>query len=257
MPETIGTPVSEANTKRSRRIVVLTATVDPSVGKVHVVLDNKLERLNQYLENINNLISKSNFSHIVFCENSHYHHDYKSLVDLAHDHGKELEVLSFIGSNEIISVKGKSYGEAEILNYAVNNSIFLKDDNETFYKMTGRIWVDNINKILAESTHDNLFIRWDVRKNEVDTRFFKTQTRFYKENLYPLLDCIDESSSLSIEEVYFNYLKGNPNIYPFKSYPIIRGTCASLGKPYDLGFFKSVYRKLQLKTGLLDLRRCS
>ena len=129
MPETIGTPVSEANTKRSRRIVVLTATVDPSVGKVHVVLDNKLERLNQYLENINNLISKSNFSHIVFCENSHYHHDYKSLVDLAHDHGKELEVLSFIGSNEIISVKGKSYGEAEILNYAVNNSIFLKDDN--------------------------------------------------------------------------------------------------------------------------------
>jgi hypothetical protein len=241
----------------SHNIVVLTATIDPSVGNVHVVLSDKHERLNQYLDNIRNLILKSDFNRIVFCENSHYPHDYSSLETLARQHGKELEILSFMGSNDIIKFKGKSYGEGEILNYAIDNSTYLKNIDATFYKMTGRIFVGNINKILADSRQDDLFIRWDVRKNEVDTRFFKTQVGFYKENLYHLLDLFDESAGMSIEEVYFNVLKGHPGIYSFSCYPEIRGTCASHGRPYDLGLFKSAYRKLQLKTGLLDLRRCS
>lgn len=240
-----------------RHTIILTATVDPSVGNVHVVLSDKHERLNQYLDNIRNLILQSDFSRIVFCENSNYLHDYSSLATLARQHGKELEILSFMGSNDIIKVKGKSYGEAEILNHAVNNSAFLKDDSAVFYKMTGRISVVNINVILDGSRHDNHFIRWDFRKNEVDTRFFKTQVGFFKENLYHLLDHYDESAGLSIEEVYFNVLKGHPGIYSFSSYPEVRGTCASHGRPYDLGLFKSAYRKFQLKAGLLDLRRCS
>ena len=194
-------------------IVVLTATIDPSVGKVHVVLSDKLERLNQYLENIKNLILKSDFNRIVFCENSHYQHDYSSLATLAQNHGKELEILSFMGSNDIIKVKGKGYGEGEILNYAINNSAYLKSNSTTFYKLTGRIYVDNVNKILADSHHDNIFIRWDIKKKEVDTRFFKTQVGFYKENLYRLPDGCDERTGMSIEEVYFNVLKGNPGIY--------------------------------------------
>ncbi len=242
---------------RQHHIIILTATIDPSVGNVHVVLSNRLERLNQYLENIKNLILKSNFDRIIFCENSNYQHDYSDLTLLAQQHGKELELLSFTGSYDIIKIKGKSYGEGEILNYAVNNSIFLKNDNTTFYKLTGRIFVDNINDILANSSQDNLFIRWDVKKNEVDTRFFKSQVGFYKKHLYSLLDKIDENSGLSIEEVYFNKLKGNPDVFSFSSYPCIKGICASLGRPYDLGFLKSTYRKLQLKTGLLDLRKCS
>lgn len=237
-------------------IVVLTATIDPAAGKAHVVLSDKNERLNQYLENIRNMILKSDFDRIVFCENSHYHYDYSSLATLAQLHGKELEILSFMGSNDIIKVKGKSYGECEILNHAISNSTYLKHDDAVFYKITGRIYVDNVNDILTRSRHDNLFIRWDVRKKEVDTRFFKTQVGFYKENLFHLLDSIDEESGLSIEEVYFNALKGNPRIYSFSAYPVIRGTCASLGRPYDLGLFKSAYRSFQLKTGLLDLRRC-
>jgi hypothetical protein len=241
--------------KLSQNIIVLSATIDPSVGNVHVVLSDKLERLNQYLENIRNLILKSDFNRIVFCENSHYQHDYSDLALLAKQHGKELEILSFMGSNDIIKIKGKGYGEGEILNYAVNNSTYLRDNNTSFYKLTGRIYVDNVNRILANSTHDNVFIRWDIKKNEVDTRFFKAQVGFYKENLYHLLDSFDHSPGMSIEEVYFNVLKGNPNIYPFTSYPVIRGMCATLGRPYDLGLFKSVYRKLQLKVGLLDLRR--
>jgi len=243
--------------KFPRNIVVLTGTVDPSVGKQHVVLSNRLERLKQYLVNIRALIMKSDFDCIVFCENTNYDYNYSELEMLAQDQCKKLEILSFMGSNDIIEVKGKSYGECEILNYAVNNSVYLQENNCTFYKLTGRIYVENINKILAETSHDTVFIRWDIRKKEVDTRFFKVQRGFYRENLYRLLDRIDEGAHLSIEEVYFNSLKGNPHIHSFKSYPVIRGICASLGKPYDLGLFKLTYRKLQLRAGLLDLRRCS
>ncbi len=238
-----------------RNIVVLSATIDPSVGKVHVALSDKRERLNQYLSNINNLILNSDFDCIVFCENSLYQHDYSDLTTLARQQGKHLEILSFMGSNDIIMVKGKGYGEGEILNYAVHNSLFLRENTTSFYKLTGRIYVDNINKILANSPHDNVFIRWDVKKKEVDTRFFRTQVGFFKENLSHLLDQCDERTSMSIEEVYFNALKGNPDVYSFTSYPVIKGICASLGRPYDLGFFKSAYRIIQLKIGLLDLRR--
>lgn len=123
----------------SHNIVVLTATVDPSVGNVHVVLSDKHERLNQYLDNIRNLILKSDFNCIVFCENSHYSHDYSSLATLARQHGKELEILSFMSTNDIIKFKGKSYGEGEILNYAIDNSRYLKNDDAAFYKLTGQI----------------------------------------------------------------------------------------------------------------------
>jgi len=242
---------------KQHHIIILTATVDPSAGNVHVVLNNKLERLNQYLENIKNLILKSKFDRIIFCENSNYKHNYNDLAILAQQHGKELEILTFTGSNDKIKIKGKSYGEGEILNYTVDNSKYLQDSNTTFYKLTGRIYVDNINEILADSGHDNLFIRWDVKKNEVDTRFFKSQVGFYKKQLYGLLDKIDENIGLSIEEVYFNSLKGNPDVFSFSSYPCIKGICASLGRPYDLAPWKSIYRKIQIKTGLLDLRRCS
>jgi hypothetical protein len=240
-----------------RHIAVLTATIDPAAGKAHVVLSDKHERLSQYLENIRKLILKTDFDCIVFCENSHYQHDYSALTTLAESHGKILEILSFTGSNDLIGIKGKSYGEGEILNYAIDNSAYLADDRTSFYKLTGRISVENVNAILAGSRHDNIFIRWDIRKDEVDTRFFKSQVKFFKDTLYPLLDSIDERSSLSIEEVYFNALRGNPAVRSFPAYPTIRGTCASLGKPYDLGLFKSLYRTLQLKTGLLDLRRLS
>jgi len=240
-----------------RHIVVLTATIDPSVGNITVALNDKHERLRQYLENIRNLILKTDVTHIIFCENSNYTHDFSDLISLANDHCKFLEIISFTGTNEIIKDKGKSFGEAEILNFAVDNSAYLQDDNVTFYKLTGRIFVENINKILIENCCDNIFIRWDVKKKEVDTRFFKVQTGFYKKNLYRLLDQMNESCGLSIEEVYFNHLKGKTSIHSFQSYPEIKGICASLGKPYDLGLLKSIYRKLQLKAGLLDLRRCS
>ena len=238
-------------------IVVLTATIDPSVSNVNIALNNAGERLNQYLDNIRKIIVNTNVSNIVFCENSNFLHDYSELQTLAEQHGKSLEVLTFMGSNEIIRAKGKSYGEAEILNYAVDNSVLLRGGETAFFKLTGRIFVNNIDEILSSTQYGNIFIRWDMKKKEVDTRFFKVQVDFYKEHLYGLLDCMDEGHGLSIEEVYYNNLKGNPSIRPFAIYPDIRGICASLGKPYDLGLFKSLYRKLQLKAGLLDLRRCT
>lgn len=240
-----------------RCIFVLTATVDPFAGGNQVTMSDRRERLRQYLDNIRALILTPAVTHIVFCENSDYRYDYGEMVELARRHDTVLEILTFMGSNEVIRRKGKSYGEAEILNYAVDTSAWLRDSRDCFYKLTGRITVANLNAILEETGHDNVFIRWDIRKNEVDTRFFKVQVGFYRESLYPLLEQMDESCGCSIEEVYFNYMKGNRLLRSFRRYPVIRGICASLGKPYDLGLFKSLYRKLQLKAGLLDLRRVS
>ena len=235
------------------KIIVLTGTIDVSYGNANVAVSNLNERLNQYLQNIERFILKSDFDIIIFAENSNYGYNYLPLNKLAKKHNKKLEILSFMGSNDIIKIFGKGFGEGEILKYAVENSEYLKDNDVEFYKITGRIFVKNINKILKQSTAKNIFIKWDIRKNQIDSRFFKTQVGFFKKYVMPAMHITDERTALSIEEVYYSELRGNKEIKSFKSYPLITGICASLGKPYDLNFFKLQYRRLQLFFGALDV----
>ncbi len=241
--------------EKELKIVVLTGTIEVSYGHANVIIRDVNERLQQYIKNIERLILYSHFDIIVFSENSNYAYNYNYLIELAGKNNKQLEILSFMGSNNLIQLLGKGYGEGEILKYALDKSVYLQDDQTSFYKLTGRIFVKNINRILENNKCKNIFIKWDIKKKQIDSRFFKVQVSFYKKYIAPVIYQSDERIEWSVEEVYFSTLRGNKEIASFSEYPVITGICASLGKPYDLNFFKLNYRRLQLKLGILDIKR--
>lgn len=237
-----------------KHIIVLTGTVDPSIAGVDVKVADKTERLNQYLQNIRKIASETKFDIIIFGENSNFQFDYSEIIEFVREKGKELEIIKFMGNNKEIQKRGKGVGEAEVLNTVLEKSRFLQNQEQTFYKITGRIFIKNMNNIIENSLEENYFNRWNYRKNEVDTRFFKCSVKFFKENLFELISKIDDFSNNSIEEVYFSNIKGNIKINSFSTYPIVTGICASLGKKYDLPWYKLFLMKFQTKFGMLELK---
>lgn len=128
--------------------LLITGCIDVSNNIKYLKIKNKNDRLNQYLETIRWAIEETNFNNIIFCENSNYEYDFDSYVSkLKNINKKNFEYLTFKGDTKNTDKHGKGYGEGEIVKYAYNNSKFLKD-SDYFYKLTGRLKIKNINKIL-------------------------------------------------------------------------------------------------------------
>lgn len=194
------------------------------------------ERLAQYLNSIGHAIDHYHlFNKIIFCENTGYSHDYASLFEQAKKKGKELEVLSFIGNQQVIQQRGKGYGEGETIEYALKNSTLLKD-RPSFFKLTGRLIIKNLDRIAASADAENGFI-WHPKEiyrrksDHVETYFFKVSREFYTEYLLDGYRQVDEINHLYIEHIFFDRLK-NLNLRAFKHPLQIIGNSGTSGKPY-------------------------
>lgn len=126
--------------------LIMTATIDVSKTPF-VQLSNPKERLVQYLCALISWINFSDISSIIFCENSNTKFDFHKVKELALIQGKELEVLVFNG-NLKSEIYGKGWGEGEIIEYALEHSKLLKN-SFAFYKVTGRLFVDNFSEVHA------------------------------------------------------------------------------------------------------------
>lgn len=210
--------------------LLMTACIKPVISDHILIADEKL-RLDSYLSALEFWINKSNFDSLIFCENSNYQYDYSSLQDLAKKKGKILEIILFQGSPDVLKY-GKGFAEGEIIEFAINNSLLLKN-SESFYKVTGRVTIQNINKILETHINDeNYFNLAAPGAKSVDTRFFKTNTKFYKSNLMEKYHEVRDDEGVYIEKVFYKYLVGKtPN--QLKVYPIVKGLSGSTGTTYE------------------------
>ena len=229
--------------------LLLTGCVDP--GRTpYLKIRDVGQRLAEYEASMARWIDESDFRSIVFCENSGYPYSYEALEDRARAAGKRLEVLVFSG-NEGAQLYGKGYGEGEILKHAVDNSRLLAESG-SFYKATGRIYVRNINAILAkDAAKPNIFIRFTSWKY-VDTRFFKVDLRFYKDNLSDAYLGVRDAQKISIEKVFKQRLKGR-GLPVFSEYPDIIGMCASSGAAYDRSPIRLALSGAMLRLGLYNV----
>jgi hypothetical protein len=223
--------------KNDEIVLLLTGAIDVHGAKVpFTVASLPEERLAQYLFSIEFAIDHyHSFKKIVFCENTNYAHDYNPLIEKAKKSGKELEILAFNGNYPIIRQKGKGYGEGETIEYALKNSLLLKDCR-SFFKLTGRLAIANLDKIVASTKVDNGFI-WHPKEiyrretDHVETYFFKVSIEFYTTKLLDAYQEVDEIKHRFIEHIFFGRLR-NLNIRAFK-YPLqIIGNSGTSGKPY-------------------------
>lgn len=213
--------------------ILITGCINPP-RQDWLYLTNVNDRLQQYIESIKYYIRYTGVKYIIFCDNSDYlYPNIKELENLAIAHNKQLEWLHFQGNSEEVSKYGKGLGEDEIVAHAVSNSLILKESN-CFCKITGRLFVKNLDIILRNVYADNnYFVRDLYRGNNrgVDTRFYICSLNFYKD---VLMHCYSKDATYKkkpLEEIYFLLLSSNYK-EPTR-YPQIYGISAGNGRNYS------------------------
>lgn len=238
---------------RNKETLLLTASVDPSVSNTpHTSIVDPVQRQKDYLQNLELILKSKAFDQIVFCENTNYSLNLKNIKNIANENRVELEFLSFLGSPLKIEEQGKGYGEGEIIKYALRNSKLLKNSGH-FYKITGRIKIDNLKQIVASTKDDNVFLRYQKGMPLVDTRFFKCEVEFYKTYLLNAYNNSNDSKGIYLEHTFYNALKDLKKIEVFKIYPKYNALSGSTGVSYRKGWFKYLAYQIMLKVGILKV----
>ena len=167
----------------------------------------------------------------MFCDNSGYSLDEQYYRKIASEKRKEFEYLSFNGDYESTIKYGKGYGEGEIMNYVINNSQLLNNEN-SFSKITGRLIIKNINKLI-KNENKNYFMN-QVKNYKVDTRFYHVNKQFFMLNLIDSYKNVNDNNGYYLEHAYSASLKKTNNNYrSFYQKPFFYGESGSTGNKYN------------------------
>lgn len=241
-------------------VLLITGAIDLSSYNIPAtVLCNVERRLSQYISGIRYAIDHyKRITHLVFCENTNFNYDYSDLKRKARLSGKILEVLTFLGDYSAIQQKGKGFGEGEIIHYALENSQYLKKCL-SFYKLTGRLKVVNMDKIIASTISGSAFdyfpgAIYNRSKDHIETIFYKTDKELYLRHLNDLYQEVNESQFRYLEHLFYQRLKDS-EITSFKIAPKISGQSGTSGKDYDKPLLEQLMGKLYYMIGVHNIRR--
>lgn len=202
-------------------------------------------RLLQALCSLLRWIHTASFQTIILCDGTDPDYDFSAITAYAADHGKKLEILLFRESDAYLT-HGKSYAEGEVLAFALKHSSHLNDD-ETFFKVTGRTFVENADALCALHVNDNvvfsgpasLFMPAATPRDvygpaSVWTQFYKCDVRTFRMHLMEAYTDTDDVQN-PIECEYHRRLQHVPHV-PFAQKPFIVGRNGGLNLPYDADF---------------------
>ena len=222
--------------KYSNKIcILLTACVNPS-GMSHTALQDPVVRAKQYRQALDFYIKETNLP-IVFCENTMYDMsvDYKQYIDSG-----RLEFLTFDGNN-YDKQRGKGYGEAVIMKYAVEHSNLIRN-SKYIIKITGRLIVTDIKRISSSPLLclNNLF-RSNIKEKFISTYLFVARPQLLQKfvNKYQELIWEDSPTNDLIEHHWFRALTRdsdfNDTTYvPFFQIPKVAGVCGTTGERFSM-----------------------
>lgn len=229
-------------------VLIMTGTIDSSYfGNASTTISDTQVRLAQYCDAIEKYIKYTNFDRIIFAENSRYPFDAGKYQAMAESYGKTFEFLEVWTDVEKTKQYGKSYGEANLIAHAVD---YLGDTCTTFYKVTGRVYVQNANRLINEK-NNNEFITHNIYKSCL-TVFSKMRVDTFRRCLANAENFCDEYDGWKfIEHIYFQLLSGE-KIDRFGVYPDLKGVIGSNGNPYDRSKKQLLVKNILLKIGYYD-----
>lgn len=161
---------------KSNLVLLLTACISPN-GMAFTAVQDSAKRRSAYIEALNYYLKATKFR-IVFCNNSG-----EDLSCEFSEYSDRIEFLSYYG-NDYDKSLGKGYGEAGIIDFALQNSIFLKNA-KTIVKITGKLKVLNLKKALSLTDFvlgkcdDCVCCTW-VESGIVDSRVFCGSPHFFQ-----------------------------------------------------------------------------
>jgi hypothetical protein len=213
-------------------VILLTGCINPN-GMSFTKLSDVNIRMKQYIEAIDFYLGNTVYP-IIFAENSgtdlseHYAKDIRN---------KHLEILSFEGNSN--KDKGKGYGEAGIIDYVLKNSQTIKSvkGDCCIIKITGRLIVTNINKIIKArllfQPNRSILASFNSNFSFVDSRIFIAPIDFYKSFLLNKEE-INDSKNYYFENVLADSIikESRYHYYPFFVEPQIIGQSGTTGNYY-------------------------
>ena len=208
-----------------KKVILLTGCINPN-GMPFTQLNNPSERQKQYIDAIHFYLSNTTCQ-IVFCENSNT--DIKPYIKNVQD---RLEILTFSGNQN--KQRGKGYGEAEIIEYALSHSSFIQDDS-IIIKITGRLVVNNISQIIRSLTCKQDFVTCLFHSDLkfADSRIFCATVSFFREFLNNK-ECINDSEDVFFEHILASsVLASSIRFLPYIEEPLITGISGSTGMQYS------------------------
>ena len=234
-------------------ILLLTGTIKPFIEVVH---NDPQIRLQEYTDVIKRYICYSNFDGIVFAENSGYPFEIDCLVDLANEYGKVFEYLDL---SDEVDKRNMSSAEAVLMKNALIRSKLLvgEDKAKRIWKSTGRVYINNVNKILQEHGTDenaNIFL-YSKQYDSIQTWFFCAKvddlTKYFLSD-----ETIENMSESCIEYAWMECYRKNKEqitISSFTRFPDAEGVRSS-GQKYTASLLKKIIRNILLKCGWFTIR---
>ena len=233
--------------------LLLTGTIDSSVYlNTGNIITNANQRLEQYESSLYRYITETPFNKIVFIENSGFDFDREKYELIAKKHDKSFEFISGTVCKDEIIKHGKSYGDAYLIWEGINTSRLLTTE-AFFYKMTGRIFLENADVMVKTvNKHRNEFILypgigWCL------TYFFRANKEDYLRVLGDVYNDCDELSVNDIEISFYNRLtKSDLDIGCFDAFPQIDGIMGATGKPYTETGIKKALLDFAARIGIFS-----
>ena len=211
------------------------------VSAKHTLLSDTKLRLTETIKSIEKWASTPGIGKIVVCDGSDF-----DLTPYAHhlrDNGVDLEVLTFQNDATGVQMKGKGYGEGQIVNYALSHSRILSNST-SFAKCTSKLWVSNyaacISGFNGRLSFD--FNGW-LTPRFIDTRFYIAAKDQYRGLLKEAHVQVDDDAGYYLEHAFRDALSGVKLLdYAMVPTPRIQGISGSTAKSYQPSRLKSSLR---------------
>jgi hypothetical protein len=198
----------------------------------YLVLRDEQARIRQYMTALVSWGHVERVRRIIFAENSNTQFDFSRIVEHLESAGKEVELIVFEG-NSGSERFGKGFGEGMILEHVFAHSRLLRE-RDTFYKVTGRLFVRNFDAVSEAATAPHAFKRKFGKPgnpSKVDTTFFKCGLDLFERRLIDAYREVDDMKRIFIEHQYFDRLRES-DAGGFPVAPEVLGESASTGKVY-------------------------
>lgn len=196
-------------------------------------------RLRDYVGALESWITRQDtIRDIVFVDNSGYPLDaLREVVDRHAAAGKRVELHSF-RTTGYSTRRGRSFGELDIMRTALERSTLMRNATH-FAKVTGRVFVPNIDAIMSRLANDfDVVGRLSHNLTWLETVCVLFRRELFAERLLPFaLDRVDDQSGHHIERVLasacLQSIADGCRWYPFPAHPRIEGVRGVDGRRYS------------------------
>jgi hypothetical protein len=219
--------------------LLLTSCVTVSAPSTQI--QDKNNRIELTIKSIEKWLNISTHLKIIICDGSNY--DFSSILSEKFPY-HQIECLFFNNNSKSVALYGKGYGEGEIVQYALENSVFL-NEADFFAKCTSKLWVDNFSEclyfwngtFLCDCDFSYLKHFKLVEFKSVDTAFYMVDKLYYMENFLSAHLNVREKNRHWLEHCFKDIViakKMSKFMLPVA--PIVRGVSGTQGSENNYSF---------------------